>query len=848
MTVDASVAASGIGASGVAAQAEGESEPSELLVLPVRSTILFPGLVLPMSVQRERSLRTLVAAARSQQPVGLLLQKDPDQSQPKPTDLFPIGTVAGVVKLVEDQEGERVALCQGQRRFRALSIREDGGLWRARVDYPEDDTKPSGESKLEAQFQALRAQAKEFVALMPETPEEVVRLIQQVPAPGPLADLVATMMDIPPVEKQEILECFAVGPRVELVAKKLGKLMAVLKLSRTIRERTQGSLDQGQREYYLREQLRSIQKELGEDDGQAVELAELKQAIAASGMSPDAAGEASKELARLERLPAGSSEASVARTWLDTLLELPWIKSTKDVLDLARAERILNEDHLGLEQVKRRILEFLAVRKLNPSGHGPILCLVGPPGVGKTSLGQSVARAMGRKFARLGLGGVHDESEIRGHRRTYVGAMPGNIITALRRAGAKNPVLMLDEMDKLGRGLHGDPSAALLEVLDPAQNNSFRDHYLGVPFDLGQVLFIATANVLEDIPPPLRDRMDVISIPGYLEQEKLGIAQRYLLPRQLAECGLTKAQCSIDRSALAYLLAGYTREAGVRSLERNIGALVRHVAARVARGQARKVRIDPTAVRQILGPPRFEHELRLRTSLPGVATGLAWTASGGEILFVEATRSEGRGELILTGQLGEVMRESARAAHTLLKSHAHKLGLDPATIAKSDVHVHLPAGAIPKDGPSAGVALFLALASLFCGRRVRADVAMTGEISLRGLVLPVGGIREKVLAALAAGVRTVLLPARNQAEYEEVPKAARARLKVHWLSSVDDALEHGLEPAGAQSSKSVSAGKERSARAPASRPRQRHPGRGIAPARTRKSARPSHVSAKVAPR
>jgi ATP-dependent Lon protease len=771
-----------------------QTESGELLVLPVRTTVLFPGLVLPMSVSRPRSLRTLEEAARRQVPVGLLLQKDPEQQDPQPKDVYEVGTLAVVLRLGTGEDGQRAALCQGQRRFRVRSLNTQGERWTADVEFPPEDGQAQLSPKQQAQFAALRAQTQEALELLPGAPEEITRLVAQVEEPGPFADLVTTFMDIPPAEKQSVLECFPIGPRLELVGKKLGRLLQVLKLSRSIRERTEGTLEKSQRDYFLREQLRTIQKELGEEEDADGDLAALREAVEQSGMSSEAAQEAAKELARLARLPAGSSEAAQLRTWIEILVELPWQKQTADSIDLVRAQRILDEDHYGLERVKRRILEFLAVRKLNPKGQGPILCLVGPPGVGKTSLGQSIARAMGRAFARLSLGGVHDEAELRGHRRTYVGAMPGNIVQALRKAGSRNPVLMLDEVDKLGRGLHGDPAAALLEVLDPAQNKTFRDHYLGVPFDLSQVLFIATANVLEEIPPPLRDRMDVLAIPGYLASEKLAIARRYLVPRQLRECGLSPKRCRVDASALRAIQSGYTREAGVRTLERQIGAVVRHAAARVAGGEKQAVRIDARAVRDILGPPRFEHELRQRTAVPGVATGLAWTSFGGEILFIEATRTSGRGELILTGQLGEVMRESARTAHTLLKARAEALGVDPALIAQSDVHVHLPAGAIPKDGPSAGVALFLALASLFTGRRVRPDVAVTGEVSLRGLVLPVGGIREKVLAALAAGVRRVLLPKRNQADCEEVPAEALSKLRMVWLENVDQALAAALEP------------------------------------------------------
>jgi ATP-dependent Lon protease len=568
----------------------------------------------------------------------------------------------------------------------------------------------------------------------------------------------------------------------------------VLKLSKEIGEQTQQSLSSQQREHILREQLRQIQKQLGEGDDKSAELAELRQQIEKAGMPKEAEEQARKELKRLERMPEAAAEYGMVRTYLEWLVELPWSKLSPDAIDIAEARRILDEDHYGLPKVKRRILEYLAVRKLNPDGKSPILCFVGPPGVGKTSLGQSIARATGRKFARLSLGGVHDEAEIRGHRRTYIGALPGNIIQSIRKAGTRNPVLMLDEVDKLGAGFHGDPSSALLEVLDPEQNSTFRDNYLGVAFDLSKVMFIATANMLDTIPGPVRDRMEIIEIPGYTELEKLEIAKRYLLKRQLKAAGLTAEQCEITEAAIRDIIRDYTREAGVRNLERLIGAICRHAAMRIAEGSADRVRVDSADLHGILGPRRFENEVAMRTSVPGVATGLAWTPVGGDILFVEATRVPGRNKLILTGQLGEVMKESAQAALTLVKSRSEALGIDPTIFEKSDVHVHVPAGAIPKDGPSAGVAMFLALASLFTGRTVRSDIAMTGEISLRGLVLPIGGVKEKVLAAARAGINTVMLPSRNRKDLEDVPETAREQVNFVWLERVDDAVAAALEP------------------------------------------------------
>jgi ATP-dependent Lon protease len=573
----------------------------------------------------------------------------------------------------------------------------------------------------------------------------------------------------------------------------LADLSEVLKLSQKIRQDTKGELDKAQREYILREQLRAIRRELGEDDeGGESELLELREKLAALALPDATSTVARRELKRLERMPEQSAEYPMLRTWCEVFVELPWNTTSEAGIDLARARRILDEDHYGLESVKKRILEVLAVRKLNPTGQGSTLCLVGPPGVGKTSLGRSVARAMGREFARTSLGGVHDEAEIRGHRRTYVGALPGAILNGIRKAGTRDPVFVLDEMDKLGAGLHGDPGAALLEVLDPAQNDTFEDNYLGVPFDLSRVFFIGTANVLESIPGPLRDRLEVIELPGYTEEEKLEIAKRYLVRRQLASCGLKAGQCRIGVRALKELVRYYTREAGVRQLEREIGALCRHAATLFAGRRRKPWSVGLPEVAAVLGPRTYEHEVAARTSMPGVATGLAWTPVGGEILFVEASSMPGKGALTLTGQLGDVMRESAQAAVSIVRARAAALGLDAAYFETHDLHLHIPAGAVPKDGPSAGVALFTALVSLLTARRVRASVAMTGELSLRGLVLPVGGIKEKVLAAQAAGVRTVLLPARNEHDLRDVPESARAKLEFVFLETVDDALAAAL--------------------------------------------------------
>jgi ATP-dependent Lon protease len=624
--------------------------------------------------------------------------------------------------------------------------------------------------------------------------------VQSVPSAAALADLIASFMDITPQEKEEILETVDIERRLERVSELLGYRIEVLRLSRQISEQTKGKIDDRQREFLLREQMRTIQKELGEgDDAKAQEIAELTKKIAEAKMPPEVEEHVKRELARLDRMPEASGEYSMARTYLEWLTELPWSVESGKSVDIAEARRILDADHYGLRKIKRRILEYLAIQHLNPGGRSPILCFVGPPGVGKTSLGQSIARATGRKFVRVSLGGTHDEAEIRGHRRTYIGALPGNIIQGIRRAGARDCVMMLDEIDKLGRGIQGDPSSALLEVLDPEQNSTFRDNYLGVPFDLSKVMFITTANVLDSIPGPLRDRMEVIDLPGYVEDEKFEIARRYLVDRQLKANGLTAEQAEITDGALHAIIRDYTREAGVRQLEREIGAVLRSAAMNIAEAAAQHVRIEPEDLIEILGPPRFEGEVAMRTSIPGVATGLAWTPVGGDILFIEAARNPGHGRLILTGQLGEVMKESAQAALSLVEGRASGLGLDPGMFEKSDIHIHVPAGAIPKDGPSAGVAMFTALVSLLTNRTVRSDTAMTGEISLRGLVLPVGGIKEKVVAAARASLSTVILPARNRKDYEDIPESARNNLHFIWAERVEDVIEAALEPAAQDS-------------------------------------------------
>jgi ATP-dependent Lon protease len=600
-------------------------------------------------------------------------------------------------------------------------------------------------------------------------------------------------MDLKSEEKQEILETIDVAARMDKVSRLLSHRIEVLRLSQEIGRQTKAAIDERQREVLLREQMAAIRRQLGEGEEGNAEIVELGKAIAKAQMPKEVEEQARKELRRLEVMPPTAAEHGMLRNYLDWLTELPWALPQEQPIDIAEARRILDEDHYGLDKIKRRIVEYLAVRKLAPHGKAPILCLVGPPGVGKTSLGQSIARALGRRFVRVSLGGVHDEAEIRGHRRTYIGALPGNIIQAIRKAGTRNCVMMLDEIDKLASGIHGDPNAALLEVLDPEQNSTFRDNYLAVPFDLSRVVFITTANMLDTVPGPLRDRMEIITLSGYTANEKLQIARRYLVRRQLEANGLTTQNVELSDAALTDIIHHYTREAGVRGLEREIGRAIRHAAVRIAEGESGPIRIGSDDVPAILGPPQFESELAMRTSVPGVATGLAWTPVGGDILFIEATRTPGSGRLILTGQLGEVMRESAQAALSILKNRAASFAIDPGQFERSDIHVHVPAGAIPKDGPSAGVAMFVALVSLMTERTVRGDTAMTGEISLRGLVLPVGGIKEKVVAAARAGIERVLLPARNRKDFEDIPDEVRRAMTFTWLDNVDQAVAAALE-------------------------------------------------------
>jgi ATP-dependent Lon protease len=768
--------------------------PDALIIVPVRGLVLFPTTVLPITLGRPRSVLAAQTAVREQKPVGIVMQRNAEMADPLPIDLHRMGTVANIVRYITAPDGSNHLICQGEQRFRVVDYLNGWPFFVAQTERIPEPSPTSNE--IEARFVHLKGQAIEAIQLLPQAPNELLMTIQGVDSPGALADLVATFMDATPDEKQEILETVEIGARMERVSRLLAHRIEVLRLSQEIGRETKASLDSRNREVLLREQMAAIQRQLGEaDEGKSAEIAELEKAIANAHMPKEVDDQARKELRRLQRMPEAAGEYGMVRTYLDWLVDLPWALPEETPIDIAAARRILDEDHFGLEKIKRRIIEYLAVRKLSPDGKAPILCFVGPPGVGKTSLGQSIARAMNRKFVRVSLGGVHDEAEIRGHRRTYIGALPGNIIQAIRKAKTRDCVMMLDEIDKLGSGIQGDPASAMLEVLDPEQNNTFRDNYLAVPFDLSRVVFIATANMLDTVPGPLRDRMEIISLSGYTASEKFQIARRYLVRRQLNANGLKPDQVEIADDALRGIIERYTREAGVRSLEREIGRVLRQAAMRVAEGESGPITIADADLLGILGPPLFEDEVAMRTSTPGVATGLAWTPVGGDILFIEATATPGAGRLILTGQLGDVMKESAQAALSIVKNRAVFYGIDPARFERTDIHVHVPAGATPKDGPSAGVAMFMALVSLMTDRTVRSDTAMTGEISLRGLVLPVGGIKEKIVAAHRAGLRRIMLPARNRKDFEDIPEEVRQQLTFTWLERVDDAVSSALEPA-----------------------------------------------------
>ncbi|GAB4324290.1 MAG: endopeptidase La [Candidatus Sumerlaeia bacterium] len=754
-------------------------------VLPVRNTVLFPGQVIPIAIGRPVSVMALKRSVEHNNSiVGIVTQKEKETENPTSDDLYKVGSLARVLRSTMVADGTYAAMVQGLARFEALAWSQMDPFIEADVHLLQENTQldETGE-KL---FIQLKREARRFFERTQRNNVELDSTINSIDKPNLLCDFLAGTLDIETREKQTLLEELSVQNRLYQLIQIIKREMQLLELSEKIDQEVRKGIEKNQREYYLREQMRAIQDELGEGDEQQAEIAELEQRIKKAKMPPEVEKEAMRELGRLRRIPPAAAEYTVARTYLEWLIELPWKVQSKDRLEIAEAQKVLDEDHYNLEKVKKRILEFLAVRKLRKDPKGPILCFVGPPGVGKTSLGRSIARAMGRKFVRVSLGGVRDEAEIRGHRRTYVGALPGRIIQEIRKAGVNNPVFMLDEVDKLGADFRGDPSSALLEVLDPEQNNSFTDHYLDVPFDLSKVFFICTANVLDTIPPALRDRMETIEIPGYTEEDKLFIASRYLVPRQLQENGLNKSHLTFTTDGLKEIIRHYTKEAGVRNLERQIAAVCRAVARDVAEGKEARRRLTAGKVFDYLGPHQFEYERGERTSIPGVAIGLAWTPTGGDILYIEATRMAGKGELRLTGQLGDVMKESAEAARSSIRANARLLGIDPDIFTKEDIHIHVPAGAIPKDGPSAGVTIYAALLSLFTGHKVRDDVAMTGELTLRGLVLPVGGIKEKVLAARRAGIFKIILPARNEKDLVDIREEELKGMEFFFIHRVDE--------------------------------------------------------------
>ncbi|MFO0763100.1 MAG: endopeptidase La [Byssovorax sp.] len=765
----------------------------ELPVLPIRNAVLFPGAVAPFDVGREKSVALVEDVDNLPGPViAIFAQRDPSTDDPSAEDLYPVGCAARVLKALKHSSGNYSLILQGLTRIRLDSVLTQSPYMKAkirRLDEPQTE-----DVEAEALAMSLRDIAKQVIQLMPELPREAASLIDSIQAPGALADLVAANLDAPVEEKSQLIETIDVKDRIRKVLRLLTRQLEILKMRERINSQIKEEMGKNQREYVLRQQLKAIKEELGEDEGDQGDLDGLEDRIAKANLPTEAETVAKKQLKRLRTMQVGSAEYTVVRTYLDWILDIPWTQSTQDNLEISSVRKVLDEDHYGLEKVKKRILEYLAVRKLKQDKKGPILCLIGPPGVGKTSLGRSIARALGRKFHRVSLGGVHDEAAIRGHRRTYVGALPGQIIQGMKKSGTVNPIFMMDEVDKIGHDFRGDPSAALLEVLDPEQNNTFADHYLEIPYDLSHVMFVATANVADPIPPPLRDRMEILEIPGYTRREKLAIARRHLLPKQLAEHGLTSEQLEITDKALEEIIDHYTREAGVRSLERQVAGVIRGVAVKVAEGEIQKRRVDnEDDLHEFLGAPKYTSEVAERTAESGVATGLAWTSVGGEILFIEATRMYGSGKMQLTGQLGDVMKESAQAALSFVRSNSLRFGIAKDFLDKSDLHIHIPAGAMPKDGPSAGVTMFTALVSLLTGIKVRHDVAMTGEITLRGRVLPIGGLKEKVLAAHRAGIKRIIVPERNRADLEEVPKEVIDELQFFFVSRMEQVLEAALE-------------------------------------------------------
>jgi ATP-dependent Lon protease len=772
--------------------------PTELAILPLRDTILFPHAILPLAVARESSVALVHDAVRERKVIGVVTQRDPAVDDPVDSDLFRIGTLTHIHKMFKFPDGSLRLVVQGVQRFKLTQVHQYRPFLKASIELLQDVVSAEQEVEVKALAQSAMGLFQRVVELSPTLSDELSALASNIQEPGRLADFVAASLpSLNTAQKQEMLEILDVKVRLERLNKVLVKDLEVLEVGNKIQSQVKTELQKNQREYYLREQMKAIQKELGEGDEQQREYNELREKIEKAGMPEDVKKEALRELDRLAKMSPAAAEYTVTRTYLDWLVALPWNKRTESQIDMAKAKEVLDNDHYDLEKVKERILEYLAVRKMKPDIKGPILCFVGPPGVGKTSLGRSIASAMDRKFHRISLGGMRDEAEIRGHRRTYIGALPGQIIQGLRRAESKNPVFMLDEVDKLGADFRGDPASALLEVLDPEQNNTFKDHYVDLPFDLSEVLFICTANVLDTIPPALRDRMEIIRLAGYIEEEKLHIARRHLIPRQLDNHGMTAQEIAFGDDALKKLIREYTREAGLRNLEREIASIIRKVARRRAEGQLETVVVTPERVEEFLGAPSFlqDEELAQRTLNPGVAVGLSWTAAGGEVLYIEATQMWGQKGLTLTGQLGDVMKESAQAALSWVRAHARQLGIEESFFERVDLHLHVPEGAIPKDGPSAGVTLVTSVVSQLTGRPVRPRVAMTGEITLSGRVLPVGGIKEKVLAAHRMGVKEVILPKRNEkAVKEDIPENVREDLKVHLVDSIEEVLELALTP------------------------------------------------------
>jgi len=760
--------------------------PDTLPLLPVRDITIFNYMILPLFVGREKSVQAVDAALNKDRYILICAQKDEKVDEPTLDDIYHTGTVAMIMRMLKMPDGRLKVLIQGIQRARIKEVVREDPFYEVKVDLIEEKDITEYGPEVEALVRAAREQSEKILSLKGIDAAEIMAVLNSVDEPGRLADLIASNLRMKPEEAQKILECEDPVERLKLVNEKLAKEVEVATMQAKIQNMAREGMDKAQREFFLREQLKAIKRELGEGADEQEELEELRKALKKAGLPTKIMKEAEKQLRRLESMHPDSSEATVIRTYLDWLAELPWKKVSKDRLDIKEAEKILNEDHYDLEKVKERILEYLSVRKLNPQMKGPILCFVGPPGVGKTSLGRSIARALNRKFVRMSLGGMKDEAEIRGHRRTYIGSMPGRIIQGIKEAGTKNPVFMLDEIDKVGTDFRGDPSSALLEVLDPEQNNSFTDHYLNVPFDLSKVMFICTANMLDTIPPALLDRMEVIRIPGYTEQEKVKIAQQYLLPRQINENGLKPEQIQISASTLLKVIREYTREAGLRNLERELGTICRKVARKIAEGQKGPFRITSQNLHKYLGAPKYLSEEKESNLPPGIALGLAWTPFGGEVLNIEVSVLPGKGKLLLTGQLGEVMKESAQAALSYARSRAKEFGLEPDFIEKNDLHIHVPAGATPKDGPSAGITICAALVSSLSGKSLPGDTAMTGEITLRGRVLPVGGIKEKILAAVTYGLKQVIIPKKNLKDLEEIPKELRKKIKIKSVEHVDE--------------------------------------------------------------